>query len=164
MYFCYFVIFSPRKKAGPFIWTNLNLLHPKMHYANFGWNWSSGFGEDDFYISSMYFRYFVIISPWKKVRLSSEPTWVLITQECVVLRLVEIGPVALERNIFKFRQCNFVIIPHWKKLGHFIWKKNNLNPLHSNMQCAMFGWNWPSDSGEEHFFLFNQCVFDIYII
>ena len=31
MYICYFVIISPWKRAGPFIWTNLNPLHPRMH-------------------------------------------------------------------------------------------------------------------------------------
>ena len=31
------------------------------------WNWPSGSGEEDFSIFSLYFRYFVIISPWKKV-------------------------------------------------------------------------------------------------
>ena len=30
MYFHYFVIISPRKRAGTFIWTNLNSLHPRM--------------------------------------------------------------------------------------------------------------------------------------
>ena len=45
-----------------FIWTNLN---PRMLYAKFGWNWLSGSGEDVL-ISSMYFRYFVIISPLKR--------------------------------------------------------------------------------------------------
>ena len=29
-------------------------------------NWVSGFGEEDVLISSRYFHYFVIISPWKK--------------------------------------------------------------------------------------------------
>ena len=28
MYFCYFTIISPWKRAGSFIWTNLNPLHP----------------------------------------------------------------------------------------------------------------------------------------
>ena len=28
-----------------------------------------------------------------------------------------------------------------------IW--TNLNPLHPRMLCTMFGWNWPSGSGEE---------------
>ena len=31
-----------------FIWTNLNPLHPRMLCANFGWNWTSGSGEEDF--------------------------------------------------------------------------------------------------------------------
>ena len=29
MYFRYFVIISPSKRAGPFVWTNLNPLYPK---------------------------------------------------------------------------------------------------------------------------------------
>ena len=36
MYFHYFVIISTRKMAGPFIWTNLNLLHPRILCAKFG--------------------------------------------------------------------------------------------------------------------------------
>ena len=46
MYFRYFIIFSLGKKVGPFIWTNLSPHHPRMHCANFGWNWSSGSWED----------------------------------------------------------------------------------------------------------------------
>ena len=66
MYFGYFRIISPWKRAGPFIWTNLNPLHPRMLCAKFSWNWHSGPGEKDFIILSMYFHYFVIISPWKR--------------------------------------------------------------------------------------------------
>ena len=29
-------------------------------------NWPNGSGEEDFLISSIYFRYFIIISPWKR--------------------------------------------------------------------------------------------------
>ena len=36
----------------------------RMLCAKFGWNWPSGSGEEDFLISSMYLRYFIIISPW----------------------------------------------------------------------------------------------------
>ena len=47
MHFHYFVIISPWKRAvGPFIWTNLNPLYPRMHCDNFGWNWLSGSGEE----------------------------------------------------------------------------------------------------------------------
>ena len=48
MYFRYFVIISPWKRAGSFIWTNLNPLHPRMLCAKFGWKWLSGSGEEDF--------------------------------------------------------------------------------------------------------------------
>ena len=46
MYFAIIVIISPWKKMGPFIWTNLNPNHPRMLCTKFGWNWSSGSGEE----------------------------------------------------------------------------------------------------------------------
>ena len=48
MYFCYFVIISTLKRAGSFIWTNLNPLHPRMLCAKFGWNWPCGSWREDF--------------------------------------------------------------------------------------------------------------------
>ena len=55
MYFHYFVIISPSKRVEPFIWTNLNPLHPRMLCAKFGWNWLSGHGsgEEDEYMKSL---------------------------------------------------------------------------------------------------------------
>ena len=35
------------KTEGPFFWTNLNLLHPRMLSAKFGWNWPSGSAEEE---------------------------------------------------------------------------------------------------------------------
>ena len=58
MYFRYFVIISPWKRAGSFIWTNLSPLHPRMLCAKFGWNWLSGSWEEDFLILSPYFLLF----------------------------------------------------------------------------------------------------------
>ena len=52
MYFCYFVIISLGKE--PFIWTNLNPLHPRMLCAKFGWNWPSGSGEEDENVKSLW--------------------------------------------------------------------------------------------------------------
>ena len=65
---CIFAIsqLSPLEKGGPFIWRNLNPHHPRMHCAKFVWNWPCGSGKDFFLISSMYFRYNVIISHWKR--------------------------------------------------------------------------------------------------
>ena len=48
MYFRYFINISPWKGTGPFIWTNLNPLDPRMIFAKFGWNWLFGSGEEDF--------------------------------------------------------------------------------------------------------------------
>ena len=38
IYFYYFPIICPLRKAWPFIWTILNPLHPRMLCAKFGWN------------------------------------------------------------------------------------------------------------------------------
>ena len=65
---CYFVIISPWKRMGPFIWINLNPLHPRMFCAKFGWNWPGGSGEEDVF----WICYFVIISPWKRAGPSFE--------------------------------------------------------------------------------------------
>ena len=40
----------------------LKNMHPSV---KFGWNWSSGSGEEYLYISSIYFCYFIFISPQK---------------------------------------------------------------------------------------------------
>ena len=66
MHFRNFIIISPKKSVWPFIWTNLNPLHPRMLCTKLGWNLPCGSWEKDFKILSMYFCYFVIISPWKR--------------------------------------------------------------------------------------------------
>ena len=53
MYFRYFVIISAWKRAGPFIWTNLNPIYPRMLCAKFGWNWPSGSGKEDENVKSL---------------------------------------------------------------------------------------------------------------
>ena len=49
MHFCYFVIIIPWKRAWPFIWINLNPLHPRMLCVKFNWNWTSGSGKEEFF-------------------------------------------------------------------------------------------------------------------
>ena len=123
MYFHNFVIISPWKKVGPFIWTNLSPHHQRMHYAKFGRNWSSGSWED-FLISPMYFRYFVIISPRKKagpLHLNK----LEFPSPKDVTGLVEIGSVVLEKKIFLISSMYF---------HYFI---------------IISGWNWLCGSGEE---------------
>ena len=42
MYFCYYIIISPRKRVRPFNWTHLNCIYTMMLCAKFDWNWLSG--------------------------------------------------------------------------------------------------------------------------
>ena len=134
-----------------FIWTNTNHLHPKMLCGKFGLNWPSSSEEEDFLISSIYFRYFKIIPLEKGWGPSFEQSWLPFTQGCIVPSLVEFGPVGLEKDflISSLYFCHWVIISPWKRVGSFIW--TNLNPLHPRMHCAKFGWNWHSASGEVDF-------------
>ena len=98
MYVPYFVIISLWKKAKPFICTNLNPLHSRMQCAKSAWKWPrSGSEEENFKNLSLYFRYFVIISPSKGGKASFVQTWIPFTQGCFVPSLVEIGPEALEK-------------------------------------------------------------------
>ena len=61
----YEIIISFMRIKWFFIWTNYYPLHSRMLCAKFGWKWPSGTGEEAFWISSIFFRYFLIISPWK---------------------------------------------------------------------------------------------------
>ena len=49
-----------------FIWRNLNPLHRRSFVPSLVDFWPCGSGVEDFWILSMYFCYFVIISPWKR--------------------------------------------------------------------------------------------------
>ena len=95
MYFRYFVIISLWKRAGPFIWTNLNPLHPRKFVPSLVANGSVVQEKKIFWFRKC-FCYFLIISPWNKAG-----TFFLIpfTQGCFVPSLVEIGSVVLEKNM-----------------------------------------------------------------
>jgi hypothetical protein len=60
------MIISPLKRTWPFIWTNLNSLHPRIMCTKFDWIWLAGSEEEDFKKFSMYFYSFAIISPWRR--------------------------------------------------------------------------------------------------
>ena len=68
------------------------------------------FGQLILIISSMYFCYFVIISPWESKWPLFEQTWnYFIHVWMSVQSLVEIGQSVLEEKICQFRQCISVI-------------------------------------------------------
>ena len=69
MYFYFFTIIFPRKSVWSFILRKLNPPHSRMLCGTFSWNWAIGSRKEEYYqSSSMYFRYLLIISPWKWTR------------------------------------------------------------------------------------------------
>ena len=66
------------------------------HDLWFGWNWPSDSGEEDFLNLSMYFRNFIIFSPWKR---AGPIIWTNLNplQPRMIYGLVGIGPVVLEK-------------------------------------------------------------------
>ena len=74
-------------------------FHPKMLCAKLGWVGKVVWRWRFFKTSSMYFRYFVIISPWKRTGPLFEQICNPIIQGCFVPILVEIGPVVLEKKM-----------------------------------------------------------------
>ena len=81
-------LFPLGKGHGPFIFTNLNSLNPRMFCVKFGWNSPKGSGEDDFQISSMYFLLFCNYLPLEMgVTLYLKKNWISSTKDalCKVL-------------------------------------------------------------------------------
>ena len=54
MHFRYFVIISSWKRVGPFIWTNLNSLHPRILCTTLGWNWPMVLEKKIFYFVNVF--------------------------------------------------------------------------------------------------------------
>ena len=103
----------------------------------------------------MYFRYFVIISPWKRAwpfiwtNLNNIPT----TQGWFTPSLVEIGPVhvVLEKKISNFRQCIFAV-SEISPLGKGRIPSVERTWIPITQGCFVLGrkgWNLPSGSGED---------------
>ena len=175
MYFCCSLIISPWKRVGPFIWTNLNPFYPRMLCAKFGWNCPSGSGGEDFLITSIYFRYFVIISPWKRAvpfiwtdlnplhprMLCAKFGWNWPSgseeEDENVKSLQTDGQTDRQTDRRTDRQTtddrwSEKLTWHFssgelKRAGPFF--LTNVNPLPPRISCAKFGWNWPSSSGEQ---------------
>ena len=112
--FCYVFLLhcilslSHFEKRGPFIWTNLNPFNTRILCAMFGWNWHIGSGEDFLnFVNVLFLAIFLThYGKWQQ-SFSFDWTWYPFTQGCFVQSLVEIGPVVLEKKIFKCPQCIF---------------------------------------------------------
>ena len=88
-----------------------------------------------------YFHYFIIISPWKRV---GPFIWNKFEFPSSKNDLCQVW-LNLAKWYFKICPCIFFL--PLEKTGPSI--LTNLNPLHSKMICAKFGWNWLCGSGEE---------------
>ena len=64
-------------------------------------------------------------------------------------RLIEFGPVLLEKKTLNFVNVFFLFCYYLplKRAWPFI--RTKLNPLHSRMLCDKFDWIWSRSSGEE---------------
>ena len=161
MYFCYFAIISPWKWACPFIWINLNPLYPRMLCVKFGWKWLSGSREEDFWISSMYFHYFVIISPWKR---AGPFIWTNLNPLHPRILWAKFGWNWLRRSgeeaflISSMYFHHFVIISLGKRGALYLNKIES--PLPKDALCQVWlklaYWFW-----RRRFFKFCQCIFAI---
>ena len=131
MYFYYFEIISPWKRAESFIWTkNLNPLHSRMLCAKFGWNWPNGSGEEIFKFHQCYFAfmYYLPLEKGGTLRLNKRESPSSKDTLCQVwLKLVQWFWRKRFLEILLKHFHHFVIISPWKRAGPFIW--TNLNSL-----------------------------------
>ena len=123
----------------------MNLLHPKILCAKFGWNWLNGSGEEIFFNFVNVFSLFCNCLPLKKGgalhlhKLESPSPMDALYQ--VFFRNWPSGSGEENFKILSMYFHYFVIISPWKRPGPFIWI--NLNPLYPGILYAKFGWNWP---------------------
>ena len=116
-----------------------------MFCAKFGWNWPCGSGWEEFKISSMFFRNFVIISPWKSAWPFIWTNLNPFSLGCFVLSLVEISPVVLEKK----KKCEKLRRQRRRRTTDILWSeelswafgsgklnKNNMNLILSFVNCS----------------------------
>ena len=126
MYFRYFVIISPLKMAGPFIWTNLNPLHPRMLCAKFGWNWHSGSWEEDENVKSLQTDRRRTDDRW-----SEKLTWVFSSGELTIIlysRNHSVQKLCCQIiNRFLYMSWILVFWREWKKCLHLNIQKKKIS-------------------------------------
>jgi hypothetical protein len=135
------------KTTWPFIWTNLNSLHPRIICTMFDWIWHSGSGEDSFFICQCIFTLSLLSPLGKGQSPSFEQTWIPSPpQGWFVPSLVKISPVFLEK-IFNdptpfWHFCNY--LPFEDDLALYLNKlespspKDYLYQVWLNLAC----WFW----------------------
>ena len=142
MYFRYFIVISPWKKVGHFIWKKMSPHHPRMYGAKFGWNWPNGSGEEVFFLlfRQCFFRYFVIISPWKRTGFF---IWINLNTLHPKMLCSKFGwnspSGSGEDNFLNFVKVFLLFRNHLPLEKGWDLQFNKFNPFHQRMHCAKFG-------------------------
>jgi len=89
-----------------FIWTNLNLLAPRMFHATYQYILASSWWEEDFWRFIKIFLILPLIGHQKGPAPLFEQIWIPILQACFMPRLVEIDLMAKERYILSLIYTN----------------------------------------------------------
>ena len=106
------------------------------------------------------FCYCVIISLRKWHGPPFKRTWIPFTHGRFVLRLVEIGPVVLEKKILKTFSRHFLYFYYLRLETKVALHLNKLELPAHGMLCAKFGWICFGGI-ENKYFKFDQCIFVI---
>ena len=95
---------------GPYLW-NLESPLPKDALCQVCLKLAQWFSWRRFFLTwVIYFVYYVIISPWtKNIALRLNKIKSTLPKNVLCPSLVDIGPVVLEKKIFKFHYCIFAI-------------------------------------------------------
>ena len=122
--FSLFFNYLPLEKGGDLhLKKLLNPLYPRMHCANFGWNWPCGSGEDDLSNSLMYFRYIVI----------------------ALYLLLEKGGVALYLNKLESPSSKNALCQVWLKLARWFWRRRWKCEKFTTTTTTTLTWTFGSD-------------------
>ena len=94
----------------PFIWINMNPLHPRMLCTMFGWNCPSGSGERILNIFNIILKFCFHLPLDRSVvvhlnKFESPPSKDVLYHLCLKL-----ASMVLEKKIFKYFQYNFTIL------------------------------------------------------
>jgi hypothetical protein len=146
--FLHFVIISPLKRTWPFIWTNLNSLHPKA-IISLGFVFTIYVEERFRTQNGRYFNSTIKnVYPFWVLNLSFihskyEPEWyncLCLHPRIICTKFDWIWPAGSTEYDFKKFSVYFyssAIISPWRREIPFIW--TNLKPLHPRMICAKSG-------------------------
>ena len=175
MYFLYVAIISTWKNSLPLNWTNLNSLYPRNLFVMLCWNWPSGSGEEFqiLLISPFWggcnpsFNYnwtpplpndalcqvWLKLAKWffsrrflNDVNELSLCGYYLPLEKCMALKLAKWFLSSRFLNgVNEIPLCGYYL--RLKKCLALKFHKSDY--LYPRILCVMFGWNWPSGSGED---------------